>query len=104
VTRPDRSVIPANAPPRSWLDLAACREVDPEIFFPISTTGAAIGQVREAQAICARCPVTAECLDWAQRMGPDYGVWGGTIPDERRALRRTHDKGWSGDEGTGHRR
>jgi WhiB family redox-sensing transcriptional regulator len=89
VTRPDRSVITANAPPRSWLDLAACRQVDPEIFFPISTTGAAIGQVHEAQAICARCPVATACLDWAQRMGLGHGVWGGTTPEERRALRRS---------------
>jgi WhiB family redox-sensing transcriptional regulator len=70
----------------SWLDLAACRELDPEIFFPISTTGAALGQVHEAQAICARCPVAAHCLDWALRTGQDHGVWGGTTPEERRTL------------------
>jgi WhiB family transcriptional regulator, redox-sensing transcriptional regulator len=96
VTRPDRSVMPADVPPRSWLDLAACRDVDPEIFFPISTTGAAVGHVHEAQAICARCPVIAECLDWAQRMGLGHGVWGGTTPEERRALRRSDPRGMVG--------
>lgn len=30
--------------PSFWLDLAACREVDPEIFFPIGAAGAALGQ------------------------------------------------------------
>lgn len=74
---------------RSWVDLAACGEVDPEIFFPISTTGAALGQIHQAQAICARCPVAAACLDWALRIGQDHGVWGGTTPEERRALRTT---------------
>ena len=51
MTRSVRSVIPANAPPRSWLDLAACRGVDPELFFPMSTTER-VGQVHEALAIC----------------------------------------------------
>jgi WhiB family redox-sensing transcriptional regulator len=75
--------------PTSWRDLAACREVDPEIFFPIGTTGAALGQIHEAQAICARCPVAADCLSWALHIGQDHGVWGGTTPEERRALRTT---------------
>jgi WhiB family transcriptional regulator, redox-sensing transcriptional regulator len=77
----------AKPSPRSWVDLAGCREADPDIFFPISTTGAALGQMHEAQAICALCPVAADCLDWALRTGQDYGVWGGTSPEERRALR-----------------
>jgi WhiB family transcriptional regulator, redox-sensing transcriptional regulator len=74
---------------RSWFDLAACREVDPEIFFPIGTTGAALIQVEQARAVCTRCPVAAECLDRALSTGQDHGVWGGTTPEERRALRRT---------------
>jgi WhiB family transcriptional regulator, redox-sensing transcriptional regulator len=86
---PAAEVSTAKPLPRSWVDLAACREVDPEIFFPISTTGAALGQIHEAQAICARCPVAANCLDWALHIGQDHGVWGGTIPEERRALRTT---------------
>jgi WhiB family transcriptional regulator, redox-sensing transcriptional regulator len=93
VTRSDRSATAATRfstaepSPGSWLDLAACREVDPEIFFPISTTVAALSQIHEAQAICARCPVAADCLDWALRTGQGHGVWGGTTPEERRALR-----------------
>jgi len=93
MTPSDRSAVPATEAhtatpsPGSWRDLAACREVDPEIFFPVSTTGAALGQVREARTICARCQVAADCLDWALRVGQDHGVWGGTTPEERRALR-----------------
>lgn len=74
---------------RSWFDRAACRRVDPEVFFPVGTTGATLIQVEGARAVCVRCPVTAECLDWALRTGQDHGVWGGTTPEERRALRRT---------------
>ncbi|MEV4139322.1 WhiB family transcriptional regulator [Dactylosporangium sp. NPDC049742] len=70
--------------------MAACREVDPEIFFPISATSAALGQVHEAQAICARCPVVADCLQWALRTGQGYGMWGGTTP--RRTARPTDDR------------
>jgi len=95
MTRSDRSATSAtgsSAAKRSrgsWFDLAACRDVDPEIFFPISTSGEAVVQIHEARAICARCPVAADCLDWAQRMGLGHGVWGGTTPEERRALRRS---------------
>lgn len=73
-----------------WTDWAACRRsgVDPEIFFPVSEAGPALNQVAEAKAICARCPVTSECLAWALRAGEPVGVWGGTTPEERRYLRR----------------
>jgi len=42
----------------------------------------------EARAICARCPVRAECLDHALRTNEQYGIWGGTNVQERRALKR----------------
>lgn len=74
----------------AWMDLAACRDVDPELFFPIGTSGPAARQIRVAQAVCARCPVASDCLDCAQRMGLGHGVWGGTTPDERQALRQSN--------------
>jgi WhiB family redox-sensing transcriptional regulator len=70
-----------------WTDLAACRGVDPEIFFPVSTAGPALEDVAEAKRVCAGCPVTADCLSWALRAGESAGIWGGTTPDERRYLR-----------------
>jgi hypothetical protein len=39
-----------------------------------------------AKRICATCPVTAECLDYALRHGEKYGVWGGLTPRARRRL------------------
>ena len=72
----------------SWYHDAACRGEDPELFFPIGTTGPALLQLMEAKRVCARCPVQSECLRWAIVTGMEHGVWGGMSEDERRALRR----------------
>ena len=58
-----------------WRAKAACRDKDPELFFPVGNTGAAYQQIEEAKAVCRTCKV-------------DYGVWGGLSEDERRALKR----------------
>lgn len=71
-----------------WRHLALCRDEDPELFFPVGSTGPAERQVEEAKAVCRRCTVMADCLDWALDTGQDAGVWGGTSEDERRALLR----------------
>lgn len=61
-----------------WYRRAACRGMDPEMFFPNRGSRAA-----EARAVCATCPVRAECLE-AGRL-EHYGVWGGTTFKERQA-------------------
>ena len=71
-----------------WRHEAACRDEDPELFFPIGNTGPALMQIEEAKAVCRRCPVVEACLTWALESGQDAGVWGGLSEDERRALRR----------------
>jgi WhiB family redox-sensing transcriptional regulator len=71
-----------------WRHTAACRDEDPELFFPIGTTGPALMQVEDAKAVCRRCDVTEACLNWALENGQDAGVWGGLSEDERRALKR----------------
>ena len=53
-----------------WRHRALCRDEDPELFFPIGTTGPATVQVEQAKAVCRRCPVVQSCLDWALRAGP----------------------------------
>jgi WhiB family redox-sensing transcriptional regulator len=67
---------------------AACRDEDPELFFPIGETGAALLQIEEAKAVCRRCPVVKACLQWALDTGSDSGVFGGLSEDERRATKR----------------
>jgi len=71
-----------------WRHIAACREVDPELFFPIGNSGPALLQIEEAKQVCRRCPAIDECLRWAIDTGQDAGVWGGMSEDERRALKR----------------
>jgi WhiB family transcriptional regulator, redox-sensing transcriptional regulator len=71
-----------------WVHRARCKDEDPELFFPIGTTGPAAAQIDAAKAICMECPVRVECLEWSLATGQDAGVWGGMSEEERRALRR----------------
>ena len=71
-----------------WRSLAACMSADPDIFFPISSSGPAISQVEEAKAICVGCQVRQSCLDFALATGQVHGVWGGTTEEERQLMRR----------------
>ena len=57
-----------------WRNYAACRDVDPDLFFPLGTSGASLLQIEEAKQICRTCPVSAPCLRWALDSG-DAGVW-----------------------------
>jgi WhiB family transcriptional regulator, redox-sensing transcriptional regulator len=77
-TPPKRKVIDM-----SWRHRAACRNEDPELFFPVGTTGPALDQLTEAKSVCRRCPVIDECLTWALNTGQCTGVWGGLGEEER---------------------
>jgi WhiB family redox-sensing transcriptional regulator len=57
------------------------------LFFPVTTYGAALHQVSAAKAVCRACAVRAACLSFGLQTSQD-GIWGGTTPEERRALRR----------------
>lgn len=71
----------------SWHEYAACRGENPELFFPIGTSGPAARQLQQAKAVCARCAVQSICLEWALLARIEDGVWGGLSEDERRTLR-----------------
>ena len=71
-----------------WRDLSACRDTDPDLFFPVGTTGPAIEQIENAKAVCRACDVQQQCLDYALATNHDSGILGGTSEEERRALRR----------------
>ena len=71
-----------------WVHRARCKDEDPELFFPVGTTGPAALQIERARTICMQCEVRTECLEWAMVTGQDAGVWGVLSEDERRALRR----------------
>ena len=60
----------------TWRSAAECRGTDPEVFFdPVLR--------RKARAVCRRCPVQGECLDYARSTHEPVGIWGGLSPTER---------------------
>jgi WhiB family redox-sensing transcriptional regulator len=70
-----------------WRFRAECRTEEPELFFPVGTSGPALDQTARATAVCRRCPVMNPCRDWALMTGQATGVWGGMTEDQRRAAR-----------------
>ncbi|MBK1787010.1 WhiB family transcriptional regulator [Prauserella sp. ASG 168] len=72
----------------AWSERAACRDEDPELFFPVTDMGPGAQQTARATAICASCPVRAQCLQYALDGGLDFGIFGGTSERERRDLVR----------------
>lgn len=78
-----------DGPISEWRQRAACRDVDPELFFPLGKGLVYEHRAEQAKAVCRACPVTSDCLQWALS-GPTSleGVWGATTEDERAALIR----------------
>lgn len=72
----------------TWRKLAICRDTDPELFFPVGSTGQALLQIARAKEVCCECPVKPECLEFALETNQDTGIWGGTSEEERRQIRR----------------
>lgn len=72
----------------AWRGRSACRDSDPDIFFPIGSTGPALEQIETARRICTACDVNDECLEFALATNQEAGVWGGTTEEERRKLRK----------------
>ncbi|MGH9293661.1 MAG: WhiB family transcriptional regulator [Acidimicrobiales bacterium] len=68
---------------------AACRDTDPDLFFPVGCTGPAVDQIEAARAVCYACEAREACLEFALETNQESGVWGGTSEEERRRLRRT---------------
>jgi WhiB family redox-sensing transcriptional regulator len=78
---PAQRAVPAQE--RDWWRSAACREVDPELFFPVAPRGPAAIEAERAKAVCFACEVRRECLQYALATHQLHGVWGGTSEDER---------------------
>jgi WhiB family redox-sensing transcriptional regulator len=70
-----------------WRQRAACRGVEPEIFYPVSDDDA-----EEAKAICRGCAVRETCLEFALANRERDGVWGGATERERRRILRQRRK------------
>lgn len=68
-----------------WMDHAACVGVDPELFFAHEQD--ILARTR-ALAICASCPVAAQCLAWGIKHGLRYGIYGGMTRTARDRWRK----------------
>lgn len=69
---------------RDWVGRAACKGLDPAIFYPPTDEEAG-----EAKAVCELCPVREPCLEHALEHRERNGVWGGATERERlRIIRR----------------
>ena len=73
-----------------WRDVAACQDTDPDLFFPVGTTGPAIEQIEMARSVCRQCEAQSACLEFALATNQDSGIWGGTSEEERRKLRKAY--------------
>ncbi|MDQ1248780.1 MAG: WhiB family transcriptional regulator, redox-sensing transcriptional regulator [Actinomycetota bacterium] len=76
-------------PPRrrsdvNWHELGACRDADPEMFFPESRAS----RVEELLAVrvCMGCPVMGACQEWALSAEERYGIWGGLTEKDRESI------------------
>jgi WhiB family redox-sensing transcriptional regulator len=71
-----------------WRSMSACRDTDPDLFFPVGTTGIALEQIEAAKTVCRTCDVVDACLEFALATNQESGVWGATSEEERRKLRK----------------
>lgn len=78
-----------------WMEQAACAGVGVELFFPESGRRAK-KDYEYAASVCAVCPVTQQCLEFALRtetvFHTRHGMWGGTIPQQRQAIQGQRDR------------
>lgn len=71
---------PEHAP---WMTEAACAEVGGDAWFPEQGDA-----VEPARAVCRRCPVATQCLEYAVVNHIGYGMWGGQTALQRARRRR----------------
>lgn len=70
-------------PVDGWDDVAACKGMDPALFYPSHGEATEFGV-----AVCSSCPAILDCAVYALRAGEEHGVWGGLSGKQRREIRR----------------
>lgn len=77
-----------NADLWDWQLHGSCRGEDPSMFFhPEGERGPArAAREQAAKAVCATCPVIAECAAHALAAREPYGVWGGMSEEDREVV------------------
>lgn len=75
---------------RDWIAKKVCTPATSELFFKADEERPSKKRTEDeeaALAICARCPVSGNCLEYALK-NVEVGIWGGTTTDMRRSIRR----------------
>lgn len=77
-----------------WRAKAACRDLDPALWYPQRSDGNPMG--RAGKDRCRSCPVVTDCLEHALAKREKQGIWGGASTRRRRVLlvaflQRAHD-------------
>ena len=78
-----------------WQYRGACRGEDSNLFFAPNYFERKEEKDRRearAKAICARCSVRVECLEYALRTREPHGIWGGLNEAERKILLRERER------------
>ncbi|WP_371829507.1 WhiB family transcriptional regulator [Rhodococcoides yunnanense] len=65
-----------------------CRAADPDLWFADSP-----GDLEQAKALCAECPIRRTCLSAALDRAEPWGVWGGEILDQGVVIARKRPRG-----------
>lgn len=73
-----------------WRDDASCKKLNKSVFFDYNAIGVPTKVQRQYKATalrtCATCPVREKCLEFAVKNNEKYGIWAGTLPNERAQL------------------
>ena len=76
-----------------WMLAGSCVGYEKDLWFPSEHENR--GRPRgartadpwaSARAVCDRCLVSTDCLDYAVAHGIRFGMWGGTTPETRRHM------------------
>ena len=71
---------------RDWLEDAACKGMDTNLFFPDKPS---IKDRKRIAEICDACPVQSQCRDYGEH--ERYGFWGGVGTRTRIRERNTDE-------------
>lgn len=84
-------VLLVELPDTSWTPQAACHGLTPLMFPDEPNTKDQTRAINQAKAVCAECPVLAQCRDWALAVTNkiEGGVIAGMYEDELAHARRT---------------
>jgi WhiB family redox-sensing transcriptional regulator len=71
-----------------WLLAARCRGEDIDVFFSRHGERPHAAELRHQRAatLCAQCPISVQCRDYALTYREPWGTWGGLSESQRRLI------------------